>query len=65
MFRNRTRPHGGEFSCNVALKFANAGFALDSLNFPNRAFSNGNPDWFLPLVGGWYRLRDRMDRALA
>eukprot|EP01031_Cornospumella_fuschlensis_P045849 gene45849-56114_t len=53
---------------NAALKIANAanaGFALDSLHFPTRALYDGNPDWFLPLVGGWYRLRDRVDRILA
>jgi glycine/D-amino acid oxidase-like deaminating enzyme len=53
---------------NAALKIAgaaNAGFALDSLHFPTRALYDGNPDWFLPLVGGWYRLRDRVDRVLA
>jgi len=53
---------------NAALKIAgaaNAGFALDSLHFPTRAFYDGNPDWFLPVVGRWYRLRDRMDRIMA
>lgn len=53
---------------NAALKIAgaaNAGFALDGLPFPERAFYSGNPDWFLPIVGGWYRLRDRIDRLAA
>ena len=53
---------------NAALKIAgagNAGFALDGLHFPERAFYSGNPDWFLPFVGGWYRLRDRIDRFAA
>jgi hypothetical protein len=27
-------------------------------------FYGGNP-WFLPLVGGYYRLRDRIDRWMA
>ena len=53
---------------NAALKIAgagNAGFALDGLHFPERAFYSGNPDWFLPFIGGWYRLRDRIDRLTA
>lgn len=53
---------------NAALKIAgagNAGFALDGLHFPGRAFYSGNPDWFLPVIGGWYRLRDRIDRLAA
>lgn len=53
---------------NAALKIAgagNEGFALDGLPFPERAFYNGNPDWFLPVVGAWYRLRDRIDRIAA
>lgn len=53
---------------NAALKIAgagNAGFALDGLPFPDRALYKGNPDWFLPVVGAWYRLRDRIDRIAA
>lgn len=53
---------------NAALKIAgagNEGFALDSLPFPERALYNGNPDWFLPIVGTWYRLRDHIDRIAA
>lgn len=52
----------------AALKIAgaaNEAFALDGLPFPTRPFYRGDPGWFLPLVGGWYRLRDRMDRAAA
>ena len=52
----------------AALKIAgadNEGFALDGLNFPTVPLYNGNPNWFLPMVGGWYRLRDHMDRAAA
>lgn len=51
---------------NVALKMAGAAsepFALDGLNFPAPPGYRGNP-WFLPLVGEWYRLRDRLDRML-
>ena len=52
---------------NVALKMAgaaNAPFALDDLPFPTRPFYNGAP-WFLPIVGNWYRLKDRLERAAA
>jgi len=53
---------------NAALKIAgaaNADFTLEGLPFPERAFYSGDPDWFLPIVGGWYRLRDRIDRLAA
>jgi glycine/D-amino acid oxidase-like deaminating enzyme len=52
----------------AALKIAgatNERFALDGLPVPTRAFYRGNPDWFLPFVGSWYRLRDRLDRLAA
>ncbi len=52
---------------NVALKIAGAAnepFALDGLNFPTMPGYNGDP-WFLPLIGGWYKLRDRIDRIAA
>ena len=52
----------------AALKIAgadNEGFALDGLTFPTVPLYNGNPNWFLPLIGGWYRLRDHIDRAAA
>lgn len=44
---------------------ANEPFALDGLPFPTRPAYRGDPRWFLPLIGGWYRLRDRMDRIAA
>ncbi len=53
---------------NAALKIAGAAnerFALDGLPFPTRPLYGGNPAWFLPIVGGWYRLRDHIDRSLA
>ncbi|MEN0073914.1 MAG: FAD-binding oxidoreductase [Paracraurococcus sp.] len=53
---------------NVALKLAgaaNARFALDGLPFPTRPFYSGDPAWVLPFIGGWYRLRDRIDRLAA
>ncbi|MBT6274446.1 MAG: FAD-binding oxidoreductase [Chromatiales bacterium] len=37
---------------------------FDDLPFQTRPLYNGNP-WFLPVVGNWYRLRDRIDRALS
>lgn len=51
----------------VALKIAGAGnekFALDDLPFPTRPFYSGDP-WFLPIVGNWYKLRDRIERMAA
>ena len=53
---------------NVALKLAgaaNARFALDGLPFPTRPFYSGNPNWVLPFIGEWYKLRDRIDRMAA
>ncbi len=38
--------------------------SFDTDEFPDHPLYSGNP-WFLPLVGGWYRLRDRLDRLLA
>ena len=51
----------------VALKIAGAAnekFALDDLPFPTRPFYSGDP-WFLPIVGNWYKLRDRIERMAA
>ncbi|HVC55255.1 MAG TPA: FAD-binding oxidoreductase [Stellaceae bacterium] len=45
-------------------RVANAPCAFDAPLFPDHPLYNGNP-WFLPLVGGYYRLRDRLDRLLA
>jgi glycine/D-amino acid oxidase-like deaminating enzyme len=39
----------------------NRPFALDGLDFPTVPGYRGHP-WFLPLVGGWYRLLDWFDR---
>ncbi len=53
---------------NVALKIAgasNAPFALDNREFPTRPFYKGDPSWVLPVVGGYYRLRDRIERIAA
>jgi len=43
---------------------ANDACAYDTDDFPDHPFYSGNP-WFLPAVGGWYRLRDNLDRLLA
>jgi glycine/D-amino acid oxidase-like deaminating enzyme len=43
---------------------ANYACAFDSPEFPDHPLYNGNP-WFLPAIGGWYRLRDRIDRLVA
>jgi glycine/D-amino acid oxidase-like deaminating enzyme len=51
----------------AALRIAaaeNEPFALADLPFPTAPTYRGRP-WFLPLVGGWYRLRDRLDRIAA
>jgi glycine/D-amino acid oxidase-like deaminating enzyme len=51
----------------AALKLAgaaNAPFALDLTHFPAIPLYDGRP-WFLPLVGEYYRLRDRIDRVAA
>jgi glycine/D-amino acid oxidase-like deaminating enzyme len=45
-------------------RIANAACAFDTPDFPGHPLYTGNP-WFLPLVGGWYCLRDRLDRLLA
>ena len=52
---------------NAALKIAGAAnerFALDGLPFPTKPTYTGNP-WFLPIVGTWYQLRDKLDRMAA
>ena len=45
-------------------RVANYGCAFDGEDFPTHALYTGNP-WFLPVVGGYYRMRDRLDRMLA
>ena len=53
--------------CQTARKIARAAnyaCAFDSPEFPDHPLYFGNP-WFLPLVGSYYRLRDRLDRMLA
>ncbi|BBK37086.1 hypothetical protein STAQ_21640 [Allostella sp. ATCC 35155] len=51
----------------VALKIlgrTNRQCAFDGLPFPTRPLYRGNP-WFLPIVGSWYRLSDRVARLRA
>ena len=43
---------------------ANRATAFDTEEFPTHPLYTGNP-WFLPAIGGWYRLRDEVDRRLA
>lgn len=38
--------------------------AFDRESFPSHPLYRGKA-WFLPVVGGWYRMRDRMDRLAA
>ncbi|MEM7251301.1 MAG: FAD-binding oxidoreductase [Pseudomonadota bacterium] len=51
----------------IALKIlgrTNRQCGFDGLPFATRPLYSGDP-WFLPVVGNWYRLRDRLERALA
>jgi glycine/D-amino acid oxidase-like deaminating enzyme len=51
----------------TARKIARAGnyaCSFDTPVFPGHRLYSGNP-WFLPAVGSWYRLRDRIDRLVA
>jgi glycine/D-amino acid oxidase-like deaminating enzyme len=43
---------------------ANYACSFDSPDFPEHRLYSGDP-WFLPALGSWYRLRDRVDRLLA
>jgi glycine/D-amino acid oxidase-like deaminating enzyme len=43
---------------------ANQPSAFDTEDFPTHPLYSGNP-WFLPAIGGWYRLRDELDRGMA
>jgi glycine/D-amino acid oxidase-like deaminating enzyme len=38
--------------------------SFDTAVFPDHRLYSGDP-WFLPAVGSWYRLRDRIDRLIA
>jgi len=45
-------------------RVANYACTFDRPEFPDHPLYSGNP-WFLPVVGGYYRLRDNLDRLLA
>ncbi|MBV8777218.1 MAG: FAD-binding oxidoreductase [Alphaproteobacteria bacterium] len=45
-------------------RVGNYACAFENPWFPDHPLYSGNP-WFLPLVGSYYRLRDRLDRMLA
>ena len=45
-------------------RVANYACSFDTPDFPDHPLYTGTP-WFLPVVGGYYRLRDRLDRLLA
>ena len=44
-------------------RVANYACSFDTEDFPEHPLYSGNP-WFLPIVGGYYRLRDNLDRLL-
>jgi glycine/D-amino acid oxidase-like deaminating enzyme len=44
-------------------RVANYACSFDTEEFPDHPLYTGNP-WFLPAVGGYYRLRDNLDRLL-
>lgn len=46
------------------LRRQNRPCGLDGSHFPTLPTYRGRP-WFLPMVGGYYNLRDRLDRTLA
>ncbi len=51
----------------IALKIlgkTNRPCGFDGIPFDTRPLYSGNP-WFLPIVGNYYRLRDKLERALA
>lgn len=53
--------------CQTARKIARAAnyaCAFDRPDFPDHPLYSGNP-WFLPMLGSYYRLLDRLDRMLA
>ena len=44
-------------------RIANFACSFDTEDFPGHPLCFGNP-WFLPIAGGYYRLRDNLDRLL-
>jgi glycine/D-amino acid oxidase-like deaminating enzyme len=45
-------------------RVANYACGFDTEEFPDHPLYSGNP-WFLPVAGGYYRLRDNLDRLFA
>ena len=62
--RSRASPDRPSSIARKIARVANAPCAFDGPEFPDHPLYNGNP-WFLPVFGGWYRMRDRLDRLLA
>ena len=62
--RGRDDDLSGTQTARKIARVANAPSAFDEREFPDHPLYTGNP-WFLPLIGGWYRMRDRLDRMLA
>lgn len=56
--------HLGEQTARKMLTGAAEQCGFDSPAFPGRPLYGGRP-WFLPAIGGWYKARDALDRALA
>ena len=54
----------GSQTARKIARVANAPCAFDGAEFADHPLYTGNP-WFLPLIGGYYRMRDRLDRLLA
>lgn len=55
-----TMTHLGRQAARQIMGRANQPSAFSRLPFPTMRGYTGTP-WFMPLVGGWYRLRDRLD----
>jgi gamma-glutamylputrescine oxidase len=43
---------------------ANRSNAFEEADIPDHPLYTGNP-WFLPVIGTWYQIRDRVDRMRA
>ena len=52
-----------ELAARKIARAANYACSFDTEEFPDHPVYSGNP-WFLPAVGGYYWLRDRIDRML-
>jgi glycine/D-amino acid oxidase-like deaminating enzyme len=58
-----TMTYFGHQTARKILGGGNRVSAFEEIDFPSQPGYAGTP-WFLPLVGGWYRFRDRLDRML-